>query len=372
MMALVWSRQPFKALYTTFIVSKILVTLPWHLIRYSFKSARPFPEWSLTYTILNALCRDLFTWYTKTRHDGMYSVISDHKKEAQRSDLAEPADPSLYSGVLTPGKATPGSVGGLWYPAPLLATSPDVENAKVVLHFPGGAFVLALGQDFWGKIVTNPLLKYLNASHCFYAQYRVAVDASTRFPAAVQDLLTCYNHILSLGVKPNNIILSGDSAGGNLVLGLLRYLETSTSVTLPLPGGVMLWSPWVHVTTQAGVDFASDKNSKNDSIVPSLLQWGAEAYFPEHEPTAEELTYISPLNHPFHTKVPLFIHAGTAEGFFKPIREFATQMSQVDGNRVRLHSTELVVHDLIFAYDGAGLGKEVELAIGDAARFFES
>ncbi|KAI1281070.1 Alpha/Beta hydrolase protein [Xylaria sp. FL0933] len=371
-MALIWSKQPFKAFYTTFIVSKILVTLPWRLARYGLRSARPFREWSLKYSILNAVLRDLFTWYATTRHDGMYTVISDHRKEKQRYDQAEPADPGRYSGVLTPGKATPKSVGGLWYPAPLLATSPDVENAKVVLHFPGGAFVLALGQDFWGKKVSKALLKHLNASHCFFPQYRVAVDDSSRFPAAVQDLLTCYNHILSLGVNPNNVIVSGDSAGGNLVLSLLRYLETSASATLPLPGGAMLWSPWVYVTLQAGADYESDKNSKHDSIVPSLLQWGVEAYFPEHEPTAEELAYISPLNHPFHTKVPLFIHVGTAEGFFEPIREFANQMSQVDGNRVRLHSTERVVHDLIYAYEGAGLGKEVALAIRDAVHFFES
>ncbi|KAJ8133409.1 hypothetical protein O1611_g212 [Lasiodiplodia mahajangana] len=370
-MAPIWSKQPFKTLYTTFRIFSTLASLPWLLVRYSLRSARPFPEWSLKYTIFNAVVRDLFTWYAKTRHDGMSAVISDHQKAMQRYALAEPADASLYSGVLTPGKATPAPVGGLWYPTPLLTTSPGVEDAKVVLHVPGGAFVLAFGQETWGKTVSSALLKYSKASHCFYAQYRLAKSSSTRFPAAAQDLLTCYNYILSLGVSPNNIILSGDSAGGNLVLGLLRYLETSSSATLPSPGGAMIWSPWVHVTPQAGADFASSKNSANDSIVPAILQWGAEAYYPEHEPTEEELAYISPLNHPFYTKVPLFIHAGSAEGIFESVREFANQMTQVDGNRVRLHSTALAVHDLIIGYDGAGLETDVEIAIRDAFNLFE-
>ncbi|KAI0107023.1 Alpha/Beta hydrolase protein [Nemania sp. FL0031] len=370
-MAPIWSRRPFKTLYTTFCIFSTLASIPWLLVRYSFRSARPFTEWSLKYCILNAVVRNLFTWYAKTRHDGMSAVTLDHQKAMQRHAVAEPADPSLYSGVLTPSKATPAPVGGLWYPAPLLATSPDAENAKVVLHVPGGAFVLAFGQETWGEKVSSPLLKYSKATHCFYAQYRLAKSSSTRFPAALQDFLTCYNYVLSLGVNPNNIILSGDSAGGNLVLGLLRYLESSTSATIPLPGGAMIWSPWVHVTLQAGADFESSKNSANDSIVPAILQWGAEAYWPEHEPTAEELAYISPLNHPFYTKVPLFIHGGTAEGFFEVVQEFSNQMAQVGGNRARLHATKFAVHDLIMGYDGAGLEEDVEVAIRNAFRLFE-
>ncbi|KAI1299035.1 Alpha/Beta hydrolase protein [Xylaria venustula] len=377
-MAPIWSLQPFKTLYTAFIAAKVLTSLPWLLVRYGLRSARPFPEWSLKYTILNSVLRDLFTWYAKTRHDGFSSVISDHQKETQRHALAQPADPGLYCGILAPSTAViPAPVSGLWYPSRLLATSPDIEHAKVVLHVPGGAFVLALGQDIWGRLISRPLLESPVASHVLFAQYRVAFNTSTRFPAAIQDMLTCYHYVLSLGVHPKNIILSGDSAGGNLTLSLLRYLETlnsdtSSPTTLPLPGGAMLWSPWVHVTPQAGSDFASSRNSTSDSIVPEILEWGVEAYFPQAEPTAEELAYISPLHHPFYTKVPLFIHAGGVEGFFEPIREFAGQMAGVDGNRVRFHSTDLVVHDLLMGYDGAGLDKEIQTAVEDAARFFES
>ncbi|KAI0445141.1 Alpha/Beta hydrolase protein [Xylaria telfairii] len=370
-MAPIWSKHPFKGLYTTYCVLAAFVTLPWLLLRYSPKSTRPFPAWNLRYCLLNAIGRDLFTYYAQVRSNGMSDLVSDHSKAEQRYALAEPAETDLYSDVLAPGEATPAPVGGLWYPAPLLAGSSDVKTAKVVLHFPGGGFVRAYGQEYWGKSVSGAVLDFSTANYVFFAQYRLSVDNRTRFPAAMQDVLTFYIYVLRLGVNPKNIIVSGDSAGANLAIGLLRYLEASASSTLPLPRGVMLWSPWVHVTQQAGVDFESNKASKNDCIVPSFLQWGADAYFPKRQLTAEEYAYISPLNHPFHTNVPLFIHAGTAEGFYDRILEFADQMSKVEGNRIRSHLTDFTTHNLIMAYQGLGFERDMEVAMKDAFRFFE-
>jgi hypothetical protein len=67
-----------------------------------------------------------------------------------------------------------------------------------------------------------------------YVQYRLA-GPNAPFPAAVQDLLTSYHYVLDLGVTPENITLVGDSAGGNVVIAFLRYLETGQSL-LPRPG----------------------------------------------------------------------------------------------------------------------------------------
>ncbi|KAI0970095.1 Alpha/Beta hydrolase protein [Xylaria arbuscula] len=370
-MAPIWSKQPFKALYTTYYAITTLVTLPWLLLRYSPKSARPFPAWNLRYSLINAIARDLFAYYAQIRSNGMSSLLSDYAKAGQRHALAELAETDLYSGVLAPGEATPACVGGLWYPAPLLAGSSDVRTAKVVLHFPSGGFVRAYGQESWGKSVSSAVLDFSTADYIFFAQYRLSVDNATRFPAALQDVLTFYIYLLGLGVDAKNIIVSGDSAGGNLAIGLLRYLESSASSSLPLPRGIMLWSPWVHVTQQAGHDFESSKTSTNDCIVASFLQWGAEAYFPKRELTAEERSYISPLHYPFHTKVPLFIHAGTAEGFYDSIKEFANQMSKIEGNRIRSHWTDFTTHNIIMAYQGSGFEREMEVAVRDAFHFFE-
>ncbi|KAI1109302.1 Alpha/Beta hydrolase protein [Nemania sp. NC0429] len=219
--------------------------------------------------------------------------------------------------------------------------------------------------------VSSAILNFSPATYVFFAQYRLLVDEATRFPAALQDVLTFYHYLLRLGIEPGNIVVSGDSAGANLVIGLLRHLEKSqgAAASLPLPSGVMLWSPWVRVTQQAGAEFESHKNAANDCISAPILQWGAEAYFPRlPQPSTDELAYISPIGDPFHTGVPIFIHGGTAEGLYDTISEFAGKMGRVDGNRVRFHSTDFTTHNLIMAHDG--WESEIEAVIKDAYRFF--
>lgn len=141
---------------------------------------------------------------------------------------------------------------GVWLPSPLTSDAPDPHKEKVILHFPGGAFVITFGHETSGRPAWEILNKHLKASKLLWAQYRLAASEETRSPAAVQDALTYYRYVVSLGVDPKNIILSGDSAGGNVVLALMRHLESAQSPELPLPGGVIVFSPWVQVTSMLG------------------------------------------------------------------------------------------------------------------------
>ena len=370
----VWSKQSFKALYGVFFLIKLIALLPLSLLRYSPRRARPFAGWSLRICVVNVLARELFRYNTKTRSTGVASVESGHRRAKERFALAKPAEASLYSGVLTPGAAQPAAVGGLWFPRPIRQGQgkeiSSLRHEKVVIHCPGGAFVLAFGTEESGQDIAKVMTQHLKVTKTFLAQYRVSTDSQTRFPSAIQDLVTFYHYILSLGVHPDDIILSGDSAAGNLVLGLLRYLENVGSPRLPLPGGAMLWSPWVHVTARAGRDYDECRNSQNDLLVGPLLQWGAEAYLPEWKLESDVLPFISPLHHPFRTSVPLFIHAGGSEAFFDQIKDFAQEMGEIKSNRTRFHATDLAPHNLLMAYKGLGLDREMKTAVRDAYDFF--
>lgn len=364
----IWSRQPFKAIYLLFFLTRVSITLIWTFIRYGPKPFRPLPQLSIKLHVTRAVFPQVFAYYTKTKTTNMANVITDHKKAKSRYAIVNPASSSQYSGIISPGVVKPVPVGGLWYPAPLLESSPNLDDEKVVIHLPGGAFVIALGTDANGQNVSHIMSRYINATRTFFAQYRLSTEDSTRFPAAIQDVLTIYHYVLFLGVKSQNIIISGDSAAGNLVVALLRYLET---LNLPLPGGAMIWSPWLHVTSQAGKDYKASSNAQYDCLDSSLLQWGADAYFPINQPTSEELAYISPLHRPFRTNVPLFIHAGTMEAFFDTIKEFSDEMSGIEGNRIRFHSTEFAIHDLLLSYKGVGMEHEMGIAAADAYDFFQ-
>ncbi|KAF2012107.1 alpha/beta-hydrolase [Aaosphaeria arxii CBS 175.79] len=374
-----WSKQPFKALYGVFFIVKLIGLIPLSLLRYSPKWSRPVPGWSLKICVVNVVARELFRYYTQTRSNGVAGVESGHRRAKERFALVEPADASLYSGVLASGTSKPAAVGGLWFPSPIPQSeregeaAPSLRDEKVVLHFAGGAFVLAFGTEENGQDISNIMTRHLKATRTFLAQYRVSSDSQTRFPSAIQDLVTSYHYILSLGIPPANIILSGDSAAGNLILALLRHLSSNPSPHLPPPGGAMLWSPWVHVTPTAGADYTQCRNSAHDLLIPSLLQWGADAYLPEpgKTPPSDVLPFISPLHHAFATTVPLFVHAGGGEAFFDQVNEFTVEMERVQGNRVRFCSTETAPHNLLLAYRGLGLEGEMEVAAESARKFFE-
>jgi acetyl esterase/lipase len=118
-----------------------------------------------------------------------------------------------------------------------------------VLHLPCGAYVIASPPTTTVIYPGSVFAKRINAL-TFYCQYCVAATPDTRFPAAIQDAVTFYAYLLDLGIPAKNIIISGDSAGGNLVIALLRYIEANKGL-LPSPRGAISWSPWVDVTSKA-------------------------------------------------------------------------------------------------------------------------
>lgn len=211
--------------------------------------------------------------------------------------------------------------------------------------------------------------KTLNVGRTIWAQYRLAGGPETSFPAAVQDALAFYAYVLSTNIEPKSTKLSGDSAGGNIALALLRYLEQTT--VLPLPGSCTVFSPWVHVADHATIDFNASRNSDGDVLGGDLLQWGADAYRPSLV-SKEVETYISPLHHPFKTSVPLFLHAGGAEAFCADVEEFAIQIQQVNGSDKTLPAvTPHGTHDILVMPGHQGKTEEFYKSLRDANAMFD-
>lgn len=312
----------------------------------------------------------MFLQYSTATHS-RHILYDDPEKAKERLVRIQPAPASLLAGPIAPTPTvTPASVKGVWLPSPLAADSPDLPKEKVALHFPGGAFVVAFGHESAGRPASAMLAKHLKTTKFLWAQYRLAADEETRFPAAVQDAITYYHHVVSLGIDPKNIILSGDSAGGNVALALLRYLESGLAPGLPLPGGAILFSPWVQVTPKAAQDYEACSNTAADVLTGPLLQWGADAYLPKDlgsNSSAE--AYTSPLHHPFKTSVPLYLHAGAAEAFCASVKAFAGEMAGTDGNRVRFDAAPKAPHDVLLSFAGFHMAEELRAALEEAHAF---
>ena len=173
------------------------------------------------------------------------------------------------------------------------------------------------------------------------------------------DAAAGYAHVLSLGFKPSNIILAGDSAGGNLALALVRYLRDSNNPTLPLPGAMALFSPWADASeSREGPGSSNYYNAPTDifGTKPGERTGGyATRAFLGDTPfsEAESNPYISPAS--LHIKNPSgmfksfpksYICVGGLEQLLDHSLAVHERMA-ADGCDTTLHVAKEAVHDYV-------------------------
>ena len=75
--------------------------------------------------------------------------------------------------------------------------------------------------------------------------------------APVEDALRAWDHLMLLGYGARDVVLAGDSAGGNLALVLCHRLKAAGR---RLPGALVLMSPWTDMT-MSGASYAERAES---------------------------------------------------------------------------------------------------------------
>ncbi len=133
---------------------------------------------------------------------------------------------------------TLGGVPGLWVqPA-------DWRAGEAIVHLHGGWF------NFGSAKAYRHLVGHIAAragARAFIPDYRLAPEHP--FPAATDDVLACYRGLAEKGV--HRIVLTGDSAGGNLALVLAsRVIGEAASINASLVG-VAAMSPVTDLTLSA-------------------------------------------------------------------------------------------------------------------------
>ncbi|MDA3047889.1 alpha/beta hydrolase [Campylobacter sp. JMF_08 NE1] len=126
-----------------------------------------------------------------------------------------------------------------------------------ILQLHGGGYVGGLNDRY-----RNFALKHASvtgAKEIYMLNYRLAPKFT--YPAALDDAFSAYEYLLANGVKPENIAIIGDSAGGNLALALSLYLKEKN---VAQPRLMVLISPW----TDMSMALASKKdNAKKDAVL---------------------------------------------------------------------------------------------------------
>ncbi|KAF4611883.1 hypothetical protein D9613_003759 [Agrocybe pediades] len=144
---------------------------------------------------------------------------------------------------------------------------------RVILYLHGGGFSLPLtdySMSFW-KFVVDMLQEVEGLKvRLAMLDYTLVPDGS--FPVPLCQTVEAVNHLLRQGVKPENIQLTGDSAGGNLLNQFfLHMLHPVEGVPLVKPGvrfkGAYFMSPWPFLLPRVGVESYTD-NSQHDIVSP--------------------------------------------------------------------------------------------------------
>ncbi|KZO89696.1 alpha/beta-hydrolase [Calocera viscosa TUFC12733] len=163
-------------------------------------------------------------------------------------------------------------------------------KAKVMLFFHGGCYITggAHPSEFTSFAPINSLRHSLTLCATLSVEYRLSSGfpnpARNPFPAALLDAITSFRYLLSLGFKPHEILVCGDSAGGNLAVALVRYLVEVDGAGSGL-GGLVLLSPWVDLShSHEGPESSLVRNYETDYFLPSMTDYGGDVYCDKMSP----------------------------------------------------------------------------------------
>ena len=180
----------------------------------------------------------------------------------------------------------------------------SVERAHlkkyVILYCHGGGY--STGSSLYARSITTKLANAASMD-VFSFDYRLAPE--NPYPAATEDAMKAWNHLMLHGYGARDVIIAGDSAGGNLALSLVHKLKQENRL---LPRGLVLFSPWTDLT-------CSGKTYETRKMVdPILSKKYIEDMIQNYAP-GENLDnpLISPLFGSFEGFPPTYIQVGDNE-----------------------------------------------------------
>ncbi len=216
-----------------------------------------------------------------------------------------------------------------------LKISPAHPGKKVIFYIHGGGFVLGL-QDTIHHHGYLPNLAYSTNAVIYEIDYRVAPEHP--FPAAVDDVLTGYQALLTSGIDPKNIVVMGDSAGGTLTLSLMLKLR---DLGLPLPSGSIAFSP--ATAPVHSVDSYHTRADLDPMFTQDIL---SHVYTPAYTSPEHHLSpYLHPLYGEYKGLPPMLIFVGGCEMLY--------DHSVLVANKARLAGVDVTLdihEDMIHAY----------------------
>ncbi len=170
----------------------------------------------------------------------------------------------------------------------------------IILHCHGGGY--STGSSQYARTLTGKLAASTSMDVLSF-DYRLAPE--NPYPAACEDAMKVWNYLMLLGYGARDVIVSGDSAGGNLALSLVLRLKEEGRL---LPRGLVLMSPWTDLT-------ASGESYRTKAEVDPVLNEAYIGKMIQNYAAGRDVAdpFISPLFGEFTGFPPTYIQVGDNE-----------------------------------------------------------
>lgn len=201
---------------------------------------------------------------------------------------------------------------------------------RVLLYVHGGAFV-ARTPELHAAMISG-WCQALGA-RALMVDYRLAPEHP--YPAALDDCHAVYRWLLQQGIEPAQIVLAGDSAGGNLVLATMQRLKAEGD---PLPACAALLSPFLDFSL--GGNSVLD-NARADPVFTLAFGIGIRACYAQPRQYLDP--GVSPLFGDFAGLPPLLFQVGSSEMLLDDSMR-AAALAQSAGVQTQLEIWERLPH----------------------------
>lgn len=188
----------------------------------------------------------------------------------------------------------------------------------VILYCHGGGY--STGSRLYARTLTSKLASSTSMDVlCF--DYRLAPEHP--YPAALEDAVRAWDYLMLLGYGARDVIVAGDSAGGNLALSLVLKLKNRGRL---LPRGLVLLSPWTDLT------LAGKSHETKAELDPILSREYINRMIRNYVGAADDPTdpFISPLFGDFDGLPPVYIQAGDNEILLSDATELYKKLLKAD------------------------------------------
>jgi monoterpene epsilon-lactone hydrolase len=208
-------------------------------------------------------------------------------------------------------------------------TMPAENRDKALLYFHGGGLVILGGEP---TALFARMEAAANRCKVYAVDYRNPPDHP--YPAAIDDCIAVYRELLK-SYRPDQIVMSGASGGGNLAAAVPLKVR---DLGLPLPAAVGLFTPEVDLT-ESGDTFHTNRD------IDVILRGGLPDFNALYANGADLADpYLSPIFADF-TKgfPPTFIQTGTRDVFLSNSARMHRALRKA-GLEAELHVWEAMPH----------------------------